>query len=136
MRITIDNYCPAVKKRWRLGKNGNKYSPSKPGEVSLSWLINEAFKKQCPEIKKPIWGSLLVNTLIQVTDRTAKKLKGDLDNYIKFVWDALTKSGVIVDDCQIFGTVTGVVPGDCNRIIIIVKQYDPQPLLDIFEKME
>lgn len=99
VRIKLENYRVRPKERPRAGR-GKFYSPSSRREDSLAWLIREQAKGVAP-FTSPIAVHLGIYARGQV--------RGDLDNYEKFVWDALQKSGVIANDriikacsCRVF----------------------------------
>lgn len=80
--IKIDcDYPVEPKARPRLGRNGNVYSPCK-GEESLAWIIRAGA------------GTWSTTVPVKVTFEVAYS-RGDLDNYVKTILDALQKSGVV-----------------------------------------
>jgi len=97
MNIVIEDYICSPKARPRLGKGGNVYSPSTKGENGLAWMMKAYVLEHHPNEKIPIEGKISVVIVVL----SEKNLRGDIDNYEKFFYDALQKSGIIVNDKQI-----------------------------------
>ena len=55
---------------------------------------------------------------------TTTELRGDIDNYAKFVYDALQKSGVIKNDKQIRESHNKIYLSDTNALVIQIWEYD------------
>ena len=76
------------KTRPRLGRGGNVYSPSAQAEKGLAW----EFRAQAGtfETSEPV--ALFIEIAYS---------KGDLDNYLKTICDALQKSSIVKNDKQV-----------------------------------
>ena len=88
IEINLPDFKLQAKKRPRLGRHGNVYSPTAEHETTLAWLIRAQV------------GSLVIDGPVKLTLR-CKFARGDLDNYVKTVCDALQKSQVIRNDSQV-----------------------------------
>ncbi len=115
IEIVIKGYMPQPKQRPRLGKVGKVYSPSKKKETELSWLIKGEILRYYGPIK--IAGQLSV-----IIDIYCCKYHGDVDNYAKFILDALQKSGVIYNDSQIISLHISFLYSEKNMLRIVLKE--------------
>lgn len=116
LKITLRNYQARPKQRPRIGKGGRVYSPSGKDEQSLAWLIKAQALNQGWQSSFVFRGNIRVDLDI-VGD-----LLGDKDNYEKFVFDALQKSGVISNDRQIRDGRTRLVQGH-PKLTIAISEY-------------
>jgi crossover junction endodeoxyribonuclease RusA len=82
---------PVVKKRPRLGRNNNIYTPRKTKEYEelVGWKAREV-------IKEPLKG----NVAVYITIYGGSRIQGDLDNYAKSILDGMNKIAY-EDDKQI-----------------------------------
>lgn len=91
MRIVIDNYLPKPKARPRVFDRGGRksvFSPTSENESNLAFLIaSQAIRK-----------GIGVACYVGVEIFSKKKLRGDCDNYLKTVLDAVQKAEVIKND--------------------------------------
>jgi len=85
--FTIDGIEAKAAARGRLGKSGAFYSPSSKKEKSLAWLMRS---KTYARIEGKFYLSMELGF--------ARLPKGDIDNYAKYIMDALQKSGIINND--------------------------------------
>ena len=113
LSIFLPGYIPSPKARPRLGRRG-VYSPSSKAEMSLA----RALCLIC-NVYFPQWQRYSVPVSVDVTITTPKTLRGDLDNYLKFVCDALEKSGLIANDRLIWSTHSQIILGPASLKIII-----------------
>lgn len=118
MKIVIDNYVPKPKERPRFGKKGKVYSPSGTSEQILAWEIKAYVSHHYPKYTT-ITDYIKISLIIS----SEQELKGDIDNYIKFIYDAIQKSGIIENDKQIRESYTRLRKGE-NQIIIEVSKYE------------
>jgi Holliday junction resolvase RusA-like endonuclease len=118
LRIVIDNYVPKPKQRPRFNKYGGVYSPSGSEEQILAWEIISYISHNYPK-RKTITDNIKVSLIISAR----QELKGDIDNYVKFVYDAIQKSGIIENDKQIRESHTRIRKGN-NQIIITISEYE------------
>lgn len=99
---------PHAKQRPRMTKTGHAYTPKATKEAEAA--IAEAFLKEVPKGYEPYDGPIMVRLVLsdheveivieEHPEHSHRKLKGDIDNYIKTIADAL--NGVAwVDDKQI-----------------------------------
>ena len=109
MQITIENYRAQPKKRPRLGK-GHVYSPSAIAENALAWMI----------LAKAGCGVKFRGPVSVTLDVYRKKRRADIDNVLKFVLDALQKSGIIENDRQVEKCTVQFLPGD-DKIVLDVE---------------
>jgi len=92
--FVFENYVPKPKARPRKGKNGHFYSPSSAEEnvlANLAWLQKHETGME----------TITENVFVSIIIESKKKLKGDTDNYVKFVFDALEKAQIVKNDKQI-----------------------------------
>lgn len=120
---------PAPKLRPRLGRNGT-YTPYKT-KVFEAEIIRQTIE-QSRNIEKINTGPIHMSLAFVFTrPKTAKKrtdhvVKPDLDNLIKAVTDAMTKSGrVFKDDAQINSMTAVKVYGDAAKIEVTLSGYLP-----------
>ena len=86
--IQLSDFVLQAKKRPRLGRHGNVYSPTAKHEMTLAWCMRAQV------------GAVTLTGDVRLTLR-CNYSRGDLDNYIKTVCDALEKSAIITNDRQI-----------------------------------
>ena len=112
--LVFPDYLPKPKQRPRLGYRGNVYSPSKRAEESLAWRI-----KASTDIR-------YIGRAIKVSVKLfhIKALRGDSDNYLKFVLDALEKSTLIDNDRNVVATSIEKIRSDKNETQIEIEEID------------
>jgi len=115
MVILLEDYRPKPKQRPRFGRNRNVYSPSAEAERSLAWRIKAmVMGRGWPiPVRCPID--------VYIFALTKKKLRGDSDNYKKFILDALQKSQVIENDSQVELCLFVPLLCDADRLLIRIK---------------
>lgn len=89
MKITIPDYKAKPKQRPRLIAKNKVRSPSKQAEQSLAWLILA---------NAPDRTMIIDKTYVHCTIYSKTVLRGDFDNYLKFVCDALQKANLVKND--------------------------------------
>ena len=92
MKIILADYLPRPKARPRIFKGG-VYSPTGRNEAGLAFLIRSEINRQ--QIRTPIAGNTFS---VQITLSTRGNFRGDLDNYVKAILDALKTARVYQDD--------------------------------------
>lgn len=97
INITLKNYIPEPCKRPRLGNHGNTYSPSSAPERTMALMILAAISHIPHAPQLPLKGPCGVH----ITFCLPKQLRGDIDNRVKFVLDALQKAKVYTNDSQV-----------------------------------
>jgi len=117
MIITIPEYKSKPKERHRDKKGGGKYAPSRVSEEALAWLIKKEFMEK--SLKFPMEYDIF--TIYRVFSKGP--LKGDEDNYRKFISDALQISGVIKNDRQIRGGLTLLQFDVEDKLVIEIVPY-------------
>lgn len=106
-------WTPRAKGRPRMTKTGHTYTPKETKDAETA--LRHEFIEQCGETFMPIDGPIQVHfdlsnnyvdiDIYRIEDYTSRKLRGDIDNYIKLVGDALN-GFAYVDDRQI-----GIIQG-------------------------
>lgn len=97
INIALDNYLPEPCQRPRLGKNGNTYSPSATPERNMAMMVLAAISHIPNAPQTPFKGPCGVHITFCFHDNA----KGDIDNRVKFVLDALQKAKVYSNDSQV-----------------------------------
>jgi Holliday junction resolvase RusA-like endonuclease len=91
------------KKRPRLGQGGRVYSPTGPEEEKFADVLKFAMLEACGE---PVCFRCFVE--VRAEFYFLENPRGDLDNYEKFLYDALEKSGIIENDRLIRANVNKI----------------------------
>lgn len=97
INITLEQYIPEPCKRPRLGHNGNTFSPSSAPERTMAIMVLAAISHIPHAPQLPFKGPCGVH----ITFCLPKQLRGDIDNRVKFVLDALQKAKVYANDSQV-----------------------------------
>lgn len=108
---------PVVKKRPRLGRNNNIYTPRKTKEYEelVGWKAREV-------IKEPLKG----NVAVYITIYGGSRIQGDLDNYAKSILDGM--NGVAyIDDKQISYLTIQRLKGEQEMVEIEIEELKEVP---------
>jgi len=98
--VVIPNPILKPHRRPRLGKGRNGshvYSPSKKAETNLGWQIKAAILEAYPSLGLPLEGEYDLYAFYYFKGGK----KGDTDNYLKFLLEALQRGGIVENDRQI-----------------------------------
>ena len=119
---TVDvEFKAEPKKRPRKGKRGNIYSPSAQREETLAWKIkaqflNDFLGDQDEFFEMPLYSEPELYF-------SSKSVRGDLDNFEKFIYDALEKAGIIKNDRQIRGGLQPEIYKSQEKDRVVIRLY-------------
>ena len=92
--IKIDDPHIRPKDRHRTNRNGKTYSRTKKKETALAWQITQQMLAH--------YGPVVIEEDVAVlVEIHGENIRGDIDNYEKFFFDSLQKSGLIKNDSQV-----------------------------------
>lgn len=110
MRIVLENFAIKPKARPRLGAGGRVYSPTSSHERSLAWELRAHY----PGVR--------YESPVSVECAMFGKQRGDLDNCIKTLLDALQKAGIIKNDKQVRRIVAEYVDSETKSVIVEIDE--------------
>lgn len=116
-KIVIDGYVPVPCERPRIGKNGNVYSPTAKHERQLAILMRSSANSQ--RVPIPFKQDVAVELHV-----FCQRKRGDIDNQLKTVLDALQKAGIFIDDKQVVESYVRIVKGDEERTSVVVEAVE------------
>ena len=106
-------WVPKAKERPRSTRTGHTYTPAATRKAEA--LLASAFREEVGELWTPydsplsvemeFWNDHVVLRIEEVEAYTQRKLRGDTDNYMKTVGDAL--NGVAWEDDRLITTIKG-----------------------------
>ena len=109
---------PRVQKRHRDRRGGGKFDPSAGDKEAFAWQA----KALCPPDYEPMECDLHMVLMCQGT-----YMRGDIDNYLKFVMDAL--NGIYYKDDKQFKLVSvSLAKSEEPKTMVNISPWEPGPV--------
>ena len=119
IEIQLEDVEIRPKARPRAGK-GRIYQPGRSDECTLGWLMFEYCYKHYS------YQEFLFKSNVKIEIEIRKKaVRGDIDNYLKTVLDALQKSSILSNDKLVKECYIKLCKSDTNRLIIKISKLGP-----------
>lgn len=123
MQIILPDYIPPPCQRPRVGKGGHAYSPSSKPEQSLAWMLLADISRQNITAQLPYDGPCYLQ--VALFYRKNQPIRGDLDNILKFIMDAMQKAAIIKNDRLFHGLHISASPASQEATILYIEPYKP-----------